>query len=265
MKSAQILREKINDPNHRTIGVIVTFHLWAELTEIIKNAGYDFMIVDNEHVAFDEELVSTVCTIGRMTDFPVLIRPPETEYSYIRRALDKGACGLMLPQVASTADLDRVRDGIYMQPRGKRRVGGPGNRWVKDYNYSTWKSTVEDDLVILPQIESPRGIENAEAIARHEVTTALAIGPYDLSTELGVCWQPDSPKLTDALQRIRHAGKSVGKNTMMVGDGKRLIQQGFNFMCVGEPSAMLEGAMTSSVAALRQGQGDPAASESHVP
>jgi len=265
MKSAQILREKIKDPNRRTLGVIVTFHLWAELTEIVMNAGYDFMIVDQEHLAFDEELVATVCSIGRMTNFPVLIRPPETEYSHIRRALDKGACGLMLPQVGSVEDMDRVRDGIYMQPRGKRRVGGPGNRWVKDYNYPTWKETVESDLVILPQIESPRGIANAEAIARHEVTTALAIGPYDLSTELGVCWQPDSPKLVEGLQKIRQAAKAAGKNTMMVGDGKRLIQQGFNFMCVGEPSGILEGAMTSSVAALRQGQADPSLGETHVP
>jgi 2-keto-3-deoxy-L-rhamnonate aldolase RhmA len=265
MNSAKILREKINQPGRLTLGVIVTFHLWHELLEICRNGGFDFIIIDQEHVAFDEELVASICSTARMIDFPVLIRPPETEYSYIRRALDKGACGLMLPQVSSTNDMEVVRQAVHMPPRGKRRVGGPGNRWVKDYNYPTWRDSVEQDLIVLPQIESAAGVANAEAIARHEVTTSLAIGPYDLSTDLGVCWQPDSPKLTGALETIRQAGRRAGKNTMMVGDGRRLAGQGFNFMCIGEPSAMLEAAMTNTTAALRQGQGDTGKAEAHVP
>lgn len=55
---------------------------------------------------------------------------------------------------------------------------------------ATWKSEFEDDLVILPQIESIVGLENVNAIARHPLTTAIAIGPYDLSADLGVCWRP---------------------------------------------------------------------------
>jgi 4-hydroxy-2-oxoheptanedioate aldolase len=216
-------------------------------------------------MAFDEEKVADACAVGRLIQFPILIRPPESEYSFVRRALDKGAVGLMLPQVQSVKMLDEVRQAVYMPPRGRRRVGGPGNRWPKDFQYTSWLQTVEDNLIILPQIESLQGVENAEAIAQHELTTALAIGPYDLSSDLGVCWTPDHPKLQQAVSAIRRTGRSAGKNTLMVGDGPTLIRNGFTFICVAEPSSFLEAALKNHVGAMRAGTSPPGTSQPHVP
>lgn len=261
MKSAQILRGKIAS-NDVTLGLMATNHLWLELVEIVKNAGLDYLIIDEEHGHFDQELVVDVCSLGRLIDFPVLIRTHEAERSIVRRAADKGACGFVLPTVEDAATLDRVRDGLCLPPRGKRRPGGMGNRWVTDYNYETWRDQVEADFVVLPQIENLRGLANVEEIAAHELTTALAVGPYDLSASLGVCWQPDHPKLVEALETIRAAGLAVAKTTWMMGQAAQLIAQGFTLICIGESCWFLEAALREYVSNVRSGQGTAAAGRS---
>jgi 2-keto-3-deoxy-L-rhamnonate aldolase RhmA len=119
---------------------------------------------------------------------------------------------------------------------------------MPDYQYETWKAQFEDHLVILPQIETRRGLDNVAAIAGHELVTAIAVGPYDLSAELGCCWQPADARLQSALTQIRQAGQSVGKNMWMIGDGPTLAKQGYTFLCVGEPSAVLAQRLAQIVA-----------------
>ena len=125
-----------------------------------------------------------------------------------------------MPYVESLATMQEVQEAVYLKPRGRRRPGGPGNAWVKDYHYETWRTTVEDDLIILPQIESRAGL--------------------DLSADLGVCWDPTRPELQDALARIRTAGKAAGKNMWMIGDGAALVQAGYTFLCLGETTMALQ-------------------------
>lgn len=250
MKAAQILRDKINS-GRVTLGALATMHFWPEMVEVARNAGLDYLIIDTEHMGHNPETIATGCAMGRLIDFPVLIRPPEAQYGHVRLAADLGACGFLLPQVRSAAVLDEVRDALYMPPRGKRRPGGPGNRWPADFNYETWKRDVEQDWIVMPQIESPEGLGNVDAIARHEITTAIAVGPYDLSATLGVCWKPESPELTSALQRIREAGRACGKNMWMIGDGPTLVKKGFTLLCIAEPVYLLEGALRNAAAAAR--------------
>ena len=254
MKSAKVLREKLAK-GELTLGCLVTNHFWIEFLEIAKYAGFDFVIIDLEHHNHGDTVVSDACRLGRMTDFPVLIRPARTDAESVRLAMDLGPCGLMLPMIESTEQLDGVRDGIWMPPRGQRRPGGHGNWWVSDFNYKTWKSEVEDNFVILTQIESPRGVKNAMAIAQHEITTSLAVGPYDLSARLGACWEPENADLIDAVAAIRAAAKETGKPMWVIGDGQKLVSEGYNFVCVAEPSNFLKAAFKQMVSSLRAGDG----------
>ena len=175
VKPAKILKQKIASGS-LTLGALSTFHVWPGLVEIAKRAGLDYLIVDQEHFTHGHEKVAEICALGRLIDFPILIRPPAVELTHLRLAMDLGPCGLMLPHVESAADLAVAQDAVYLRPRGKRRPGGPGNRWVDDFNYAGWKTQVEDDLIILPQIESRAGLANREAIAAHPLTTAMAMG-----------------------------------------------------------------------------------------
>ncbi|HQW29716.1 MAG TPA: aldolase/citrate lyase family protein [Verrucomicrobiales bacterium] len=239
MEAARLLRQKIHS-DEVTTGVLATFHFWPGLVEVAMNAGLDYLIIDLEHLTHDAEKVAEACAIGRRANFPVLIRPPAAEFTPMRLAMDLGPCGLLVPYVESLDTMRAIEEAVFLKPRGRRRPGGPGNAWVNDYHYETWRTTVEDHLIILPQIESRAGLDQVEAIAAHPLTTAIAVGPYDLSADLGVCWKPDSPEMQEALGRIRAAGKSVGKNMWMIGDGAALAGQGYTFLCIGEPVMMLQ-------------------------
>jgi len=262
MKSGALLKEKINS-HQPAYGVMATFHFWPGLVEIAMNAGLDYLIIDLEHLTHPAEVVADACAIGRREGFPILVRPASADFTTVRLAMDLGPCGLLIPYVQSLTMMDEIRDAVYMKPRGRRRPGGPGNLWVKDYNYSTWKKEFEDDLIILPQIESKIGLENVDAIAQHPITTAIAVGPYDLSADLGVCWQPDSPELIGAIDRIRQAGQAAGKNMWMIGDGASLTKKGFTFLCLTEPIMFLAASLGQLVQRTRAGA--PAVPATNVP
>jgi 2-keto-3-deoxy-L-rhamnonate aldolase RhmA len=244
-----------------TLGALATFHFWPGLVEIAIRAGLDYLILDLEHLTHDQERMADACAIGRLLDFPVLIRPPAAELTAMRLALDLGPCGMLVPYVEDVATMDVIRDAVYLKPRGKRRPGGLGNRWVADYNYATWKAEVEDDLIILPQIESQKGLANVEAIARHPLTTAMAVGPYDLSADLGICWQPDSPLLPESVDKIRQAARAAGKNMWNIGDPTILLSRGYTFLCIAEPIMLLENTL-KTVAGAARSQAAPAAGDS---
>ena len=240
MKAAQILREKISSDERTTTGILCTFHFWPGLVELAITAGLDYLIIDLEHLTFDAAMVAEACAIGRRQDFAILSRPAAAEFTPMRLAMDLGPCGLLIPTVENEKTMREIQDAVYLKPRGRRRPGGMGNQWVADVNYETWRTSVEDDLIILPQIETREGLENVAAIASHPLTTAIAVGPYDLSADLGVCWNPDASELTEALGRIRDAGRDAGKPMWMIGDATQLVQQGYRFLCIAEPTLLMQ-------------------------
>lgn len=246
MKAARILKQKINSDTVTT-GILVSNHLWLDLVEISIRSGLDYLIIDDEHDTFSPELVGDVCAMGRLLDFAVLIRPIDHTMSTIRKTIDMGPCGMLLPTVESAETLDQVRAAIYMPPRGQRRPGGRGLRWVQDYRYSTWKTEIEDDLIMLPQIETRQGLNNLAHIASHEITTAMAIGPYDLSADLGVCGDTTGAEVSEAARHINKAAKAAGKRMWVIGDGPALIKQGFSFLCIAQPIGLLEATLRDKV------------------
>ncbi len=248
MNPAATLKARIQ-AEQTTIGVMATDHVWPRLVEICKQAGLDYLIVDREHGPHSDEQVAHACQIGRLIGFPVLVRVISCEYDQIRRAMDMGPCGLMLPSVDNADQMEMVRDAVLMPPRGRRRPGGLGNYWLSDFQLSSWQQDFEQHLVILPQIETLQGLEHVNAIAAHPLTTAIAVGPYDLSAELGCCWNPADERLQEAILQIRAAGRAAGKNMWVIGDGPSLLQQGYSLLCVGDPSALLAQRMSQIVGA----------------
>jgi 4-hydroxy-2-oxoheptanedioate aldolase len=247
MTPAQALMARVQRGDVTT-GLLVTDHLWIDLVEISARAGMDYLIVDQEHGPAPTDLIADVCATGRRMGFPILIRPRSNDYATLRHAIDLGACGFLLACVESAADLDVVRDAIYLPPRGRRRPGGPGNRWVSGLTAEAWRTEVEDHFIVLPQIETRRALSAVAEIANHPVTSAVAVGPYDLSAELGCCGNMQAAPLQDALKQILGTAKSAGKPGWMIGDAAALVRAGWNFVCLGEPTWLLEASLRHHVA-----------------
>lgn len=240
MQPAITLRQKLAG-NQPVLGLLCTEHIWPQLIDVAMAGGLDYLIIDSEHHPHEGSRVAEVCACGRMAGFPVLLRPPHSDQDSVRMALDLGPCGLLLPSVSTAEQLDDVREGSYMPPRGDRRPGGAGNRWLRTFNYESFKSVVEDHLIVIPQIEDVEGLNNAEQIANHELTTALGIGPFDLSAQLGVCGSGvESPPMAKAVDRLHHAATSAGKPMWVIGDAGQWVERGFRFICAGEVSYFLQ-------------------------
>jgi 2-keto-3-deoxy-L-rhamnonate aldolase RhmA len=250
VRSAILLREKLQS-KRITIGSLVTHGLWLGLIESAIEAGLDYLIIDAEHFDHGAERIAEFCLVGRLVHFPILLRPARTDTASIRIAMDLGPCGLLLPGVESPEHLDAIRDGIYMPPRGQRRPGGWSNRWVKRFNYETFRTEVEDHIVIIPQIETRAGLRHAREIAAHPITTALGVGPFDLSAELGVCWDPQHPSFVEALAAIHHAAEAAGRPVWMIGNSEELAKQGYNFLCIGDPMTFVQEGFTAAVQSSR--------------
>lgn len=249
MQPAILLKNKLGT-SAPVLGILVTNHLWNELIEIAMVAGLDYVIIDREHFAHDVTSVADACRLGRLANFPVLLRPARTDEASIREAMDLGPCGLLLPMVESAEQLDEVQRGALLPPRGGRRPGGPGNRWLKQFNYEDFQLGVEEHLIVMPQIESPLGLENAAEIAAHPLTTALAIGPYDLACRLGCAWNPDHPALLAAVERLGKIAAQAGKPFWMIGDGQKWLARGYRFLCIGEPVGFLQASLASLVKSI---------------
>ena len=250
MKPARDLMGKL-DRGKTVLGVLITHPFQLQHMELAIKAGLDYVVIDAEHMDQGHTMIAEGCRVGRLADFPVILRIQRKDTDWAAAALDLGPVGLILPCVETTEELDQVREAMYMPPRGRRRPGGPSNFWVDTYDYATFKSEVEDDLIILPQIESKRGLDNVNAIAQHEIVTSMAIGPFDLSASLGVCWEPDHPKLLAAFDAVRKAANDAGKLVWRIGDGQALSAEGYRFLCIAEPTVLLLTTMANMVTDLR--------------
>jgi len=106
---------------------------------------------------------------------------------------------------------------------------------------------------VIPQIESRRGVDHVDEIANHDIVTALGLGPYDLSADLGCCWDPDDSGFQNALSTVKAAADKVEKKVWAGCDGPALRAQGYTFLWVGTASVVLTSALSGIVDAIRGG------------
>lgn len=244
------LREKLAS-GERVMGIMATDLLSPILIEVAKQAGIDYIVVDREHGAFSDETVAEICRIGRLANFAVLVRTISCEPSVVRRTIDLGPCGILLPNVETTEQLDSVADTIQMPPEGSRRPGGPGNYWMENFHRESWREDLEQHFIVIPQIESLAGVAKAKELAGHPVVTALGVGPYDLSADMGCCWHPENEKFQDALRQIRAAADAVGKKVWIGTDVEKYAREGYTFLWCGTFASVLVGALSQVVSGSR--------------
>ncbi len=255
LKPGKELKQKLAT-DELVIGLMATDHAWPFLVEICRSGGLDYLVVDCEHGSFSDELVAHICQIGRLAGFPVLVRAISCEATVIRRIIDLGPCGILLPCVESTEQLDQVSEAILMPPRGRRRPGGMGNYWLGDYNYSTWEKDFEEHFIVIPQIESKLGVDRAEDLASHPIVTALGLGPYDLSADIGCCWNPENPEFILAHDQVKAAADAVGKKVWAGCDCPALRDRGYTFLWIGTVTSVLTQSLEGTVRSIRSGKSE---------
>jgi 2-keto-3-deoxy-L-rhamnonate aldolase RhmA len=182
------------------VGAVVNI-LDPSLVELICGAGADFLFLDFEHGLKDFSAVANALLAAGLCDVPALVRIGEKSDNLVARMLDAGAAGILFSHVSTAAEAEQLVSWCRYKPRGVRG-SGVTRGFLRHYgNEYERRQQASDDVACIMIVEDLLGVENLEAILAVDGVTGVAIGPGDLSMELGVdSW--DHPKVQALLDRM---------------------------------------------------------------
>jgi len=214
------------------------------IAEIFSNAGFDWLTIDMEHSVIDlfdaENLIRTANLSGSIP----LVRLPSNDEVIIKRILDAGSAGIIIPQINSEDELVRAIKATKYAPDGIR---GAGLARAQSYgeDFDGYKSIVDNDMLIIAQIEDKKALKNLDSILSVPQLDAIIIGPYDLSASMGKAGQLDDKEVTEAIDKIVQKsidqGVSCGIHIIEPNTDElnSRIKEGFNFIAYSLDIRML--------------------------
>lgn len=228
---------------------------WASLanpitTEILGLAGFDWLLLDGEHSPND--IHSFVLQLMALKDSPSapFVRPQWNDTVMIKRLLDAGFHNFLIPCVDTADEAHAAVAATRYPPAGVRGVSVSmrGNRFgtVADY-----QKVSNDNVVVCVQIESPRSVENIDAICAVDGVDSVFIGPSDLAANYGHFGNPSHPEVQAAIdmvvRRAAKAGVPVGTLAPVEADARRYMEKGITMVAVGSD----QGVFRNGTQALR--------------
>ena len=215
----------------------------AYTAEICANMGFDWVLIDGEHAPND--IRSILQQLQAIAPYPVhpVVRPPIGETYLIKQLLDIGAPTLLIPMVETAQQAQDLVAAIRYAPNGVRGVGSSLARAARWNVVPNYLDTAADQICLLVQVETRRGLDNLDAIAAVPGIDGVFIGPSDLAAALGHLGKPGVPEVQAAVEggisRIRAAGKAAGILTMDEGLNRRYLSLGCQFVAVSTDVALL--------------------------
>ena len=189
------------------LGTMVTLASAAS-AEVLASLGFDWLFIDGEHGPLEtRELGEILQAVGHKT--ACIVRVPEAAEVPIKKALDLGAHGIIVPQVNSAEQAADVVRWARYAPEGARGVG-LARAHGYGLSFREYLSAANREIAVIVQAEHARAVENIEAIVRVPGVDAVLLGPYDLSASLGVMGEIDAPAVVAAISRVTDACRTAG-------------------------------------------------------
>lgn len=184
------------------------------MIEVVCAAGADFLFLDFQHGLRDYNDIGGAIITAELYDVPVLVRIGERSSNLVERMLDGGASGLIFPHVETAEEAAKLVSWSRYKPLGVRGSGfARGSISYKGNEYER-RQQASKDVVCIMIIENLKGKENLSKILAVEGVTGVAIGPGDLSMELGVSdWK--HPKVVKALDEMAVVVKSIPNKALL--------------------------------------------------
>ena len=181
------------------------------LAVTLADAGFDFLLFDLEHAPFDAPTVARTVLAARQAGLASIVKLADLERSAVQRYLDYGAIGIQVPHVESAEELARLVRWSRYPPLGERgQVFGLGNTGFRTVDPSTYVAEANEQVLVMPMIETRRGVEQIETILDAGGADAVFIGTGDLSSSYGVPGQMTHPIIVEAAERVLAACRARG-------------------------------------------------------
>ena len=202
------LKNKLKN-NQLTIGSWITIGN-SSVVEIMATAGFEWLCIDMEHTSIDLATAKMLITTIQANNMKALIRVSKNEEVAIKKVMDMGADGVVIPMVKTKEEAQMAVDFVKYPPTGKRGVGlyraqGYGTK------FNEYKKWVEEESVIIAQIEHIDAVENIEEIITVDGIDGTIIGPYDLSGSMGVPGDYYRDDVQNAILKVKTACKKHNK------------------------------------------------------
>ncbi len=234
------------------IGTMVTLGA-AEVAEILALAGFDWLFLDAEHGVLTPPLLQALMQ-GAGREMPCLVRLPGDDEIAIKKALDAGAAGIIVPMVNSAEQAAAVVSRAKYAPQGRRGVG-LGRAAGYGLAFQAYLDRANAETAVVVQAEHIAAVAQIEAIVAVEGVDAVLIGPYDLSASMGLMGQVDHPEVQAAIGQVtavcRQASVPLGIFGVSAAAVQPYIDLGYTLIVAGVDTLMLGGAGREILRQLR--------------
>jgi 4-hydroxy-2-oxoheptanedioate aldolase len=222
----------------------------------LARSGFEWLTVDIEHSPVNYE--SAALMFAQIADAGCvpLARVPSNSHENIKRVLDNGAMGIVVPMVNTRAEAEAAVAATKYAPRGNRSVGGSLHALNFRTSASEYYAHASDNIFVAVQTEHIRAVENAEEIISVPGIDAIFVGPNDLLASMGQTPAMESPHpdFVDALRVLRETaqrhGVAAGIHTSTVEQVTRRKAEGWRFIALGSDLQFLMGAARRDLDAL---------------
>jgi 4-hydroxy-2-oxoheptanedioate aldolase len=230
--------------------------------EVMAQCGWDSVTVDLQHGV--QDYLSMVQCFQAMQGHPItpLVRVPWNEPGIIGKCLDGGAMGIICPMVNNAVEAKALADACLYPPMGKRSNGPI--RAAMYGEASSYQATANDEILVIPMIETQAGIDNIDEILSVPGISGIYIGPSDMGLALGMIpiLDREEPVIMEIYDRLldsckRH-GKFAGLHNGTAAYAAKMIQKGFRFTTIANDSGLMARAAREAVQATRKAAGDVA-------
>lgn len=211
------------------------------VTEILAHSGFDWLFIDMEHSTITlQDAEGMIRAVNNKTH--CIIRCPSNDEAWIKRCLDLGADGIILPRINSRREAEYAVRCAKYPPVGERSVGitrahGYG------MHFNEYMQRANDDIALILQCEHIDGVHALREIVQTEGVDAIFVGPYDLSASMNKTGKVEDPEVKDGINQIREICITQEMPLGIFGTTPEAVetyrQNGFNLLAVGVDSMML--------------------------
>lgn len=226
--------------------------------EVMVLAGFEWLVIDIEHTSIDLQTTENLIRTIQANNIKALVRVSKNEEVIIKKVLDMGTDGIIVPMVSSKEDAIQAVNYAKYPPLGKRGVGlyrasGYGTKFEE---YKKW---VNEELVIIAQIEHIDAVNNIDDILQVEGIDGTIIGPYDLSGSMGYPGEFERDDVKEAVQKVLDKCKkyNIPSGFHVVDTNPEKLQdkinQGCTFLAYGIDYFFMRDAAVSGMNKIKKG------------
>ena len=225
--------------------------------EIIAASGYDFVIIDTEHAAINDETLEHLIRAAESAQITPIVRVTQVIERDIIKVLDMGARGIIIPHVKDKATVEHIVELSRYYPQGMRSLNGGRMAKFGEIPLTNYMADANNKIIVMAMIEDQEGISAIEDIVQVDGLDMIIEGAADLSQSFGMPWETSSEVVQSALRYMHDVTSDYNKHFCALPRNKEQqdmwSQRGVNTFVLGDDRGKLYRNLKSELTSFKGG------------